>query len=184
VFVQRPREGVQRAEAPVLALQLSLNAPVVTLAGLPVGPARAAIALAGWAAGGGARVWVAVRALRGGEIALFEGAEPEPARDPERALEAALAFAEGMGFLFDEVIPGRGRDGPVAERLWREHLGLEVGPEGVEPEPRPEADRGPESAAAMPRGAGPWLSKFRRRPASSVPGDAETGLLLRWVASL
>jgi hypothetical protein len=114
-----------RASLALRALRLSLNTPVLEVEGLPVGPARAAIA---WveAADGAPRVEVAVHSLRTDQVLFFvypaaPGAEGDPARD----FEAALSFAGGMGFLFDgEDLDGtREPAGPDALRVWTEWLG-------------------------------------------------------------
>jgi hypothetical protein len=122
------RPSPERAPRALRALRLSLNAPVVAIEPLPVGPARAGIALADAAAGGPALA-IAVRSLRGGQLAVFEA--ERDAVDPGDAalsLDAALSFAEGMGFLFDDdEVSARGNAGPVeAARLWGELLGVEV----------------------------------------------------------
>ena len=168
-----PLASPEEAAAPELrALRLSLNSPVVTLAALPVGPASAAIALQ--AAPGGLRVTVALRSERNGEPRLFgpeDAGEAEP--DPERLLDAALSFAEQMGFLFDDdEVETRGEAGPrEAARIWRRFAGL--------------ADPGPQEAPAG-EGLPPpavSLTKFRQRIADTSAGrvaDARVQLLGRF----
>lgn len=94
------------SEACLLSLCASLNAPVVRLDGLPTGPARAALVVyAEQYADVG--VAVAVRSLEGGEVALMRHREPlPPETGPEAALEIAVGFAEGLGFVFDEDMIG------------------------------------------------------------------------------
>ena len=98
------------------ALRASLNTPVLGLEDLPPGPASAAIAcLAG---AGGPRISLALRSLRSGEVVFFG---PEEGigewRGPELALDAALCFAESMGFLFDDDRLAEDPEG--AGRTWR-----------------------------------------------------------------
>lgn len=153
-----PLASPEEAAAPELrALRLSLNSPVVKLAALPVGPASAAIALE--VTRGGLRVAVALRSERNGEARLF-GPENagEAGSDPERLLDAALSFAEGMGFLFDDdEVETRGEAGPrEAARIWRRFAGLA----DAGPAPEPEAGGGlPPPAVA--------LTKFRQRIAET-----------------
>jgi hypothetical protein len=147
-----PLASPEEVWAPELrALRLSLNSPVVKLASLPVGPASAAIALEGGACG--LRVTVALRSERSGELRLFgpegtghAGAGPEP------LLEAALSFAEQMGFLFDDdEVETRGESGPrEAARIWRRFAGL------ADPGPEPPAGEGLPLPAVS-------LTKFRQR---------------------
>jgi hypothetical protein len=105
------------------ALRRSLNTPVVAVDGLYVGPAAAAIAVTGDDAGG-VELTLAVRSVRPGRVIFFAPGEAVAAAV---GLDAAVAFAEGMGFLFDdeEIRAGRGRD---AELYWREICGAEAEP--------------------------------------------------------
>ncbi len=153
------------------ALRLSLNAPVVDLVPLPVGPASAAIALR--EGPGSPQVTIALRTDRGGERLLF-GEDGSSSADSELLLDAALSFAESMGFLFDDdLVESRGDDGPEeAARVWREWLG--AGPETPAPGAPPELllDEpldGQPRAAAPAGGAGPTLTKFRRASGASNP---------------
>lgn len=106
-------------EAGLQALCPSLNSPVLNLDELPVGAARAAIVVSA-AEYGDLSVWVAVRMLEEGEMAIFS--YNGPAGDlptVPKALDAALSFAEGMGFLFDDDwVPSQGRAASLA--LWSE----------------------------------------------------------------
>ncbi len=95
----------RRSEAPALepswfrGLRFSLNTPVVRTDGLPVAPARAALVLFE-APEGPPGVLVGVRSLKSGQVVHFE---PEGTIDAlEEGLDAAMAFGEGMGFLFDD----------------------------------------------------------------------------------
>lgn len=118
-----PREP---AEAGLHALRLSLNSPIVALGSLPVGPAAAAIAL--YAVGDRPRVAIALRCERSGERIFYVSEEfREEIRDPELLLDAALSFAEGMGFVFDDdEVESRGASGASESvRIWREFAGLE-----------------------------------------------------------
>jgi hypothetical protein len=98
-------------------LRLSLNTPVVSIAGLPVGPASAAIALE--RAAGTLRVTLALRSTRNGQVVYFQpGSRLAPGAPEALALEAALAFAEGMGFLFEEDAVASGGGEALAARRW------------------------------------------------------------------
>jgi hypothetical protein len=101
-------------------LRLSLNTPVVAIERLPVGPAAAGIALHRGAES--TRLTVAVRSTRSGQVVFFQPdgwGDREPA---DLALDAALSFAEGMGFLFDEDLLERGLDPTQAARAWADLL--------------------------------------------------------------
>jgi hypothetical protein len=103
------------------ALRRSLNSPVVAIEMLPTGPASAAIVLHG-GPGDRPRVTIALRSARSGQLAFFT-ADEERAQfgSPAVALDAALSFAESMGFLFDDdEVEAVGDDGPAhAARFWR-----------------------------------------------------------------
>ena len=107
------------------ALYVSLNSPVVTLDSLPVGPASAAVALHMNPRPG---VTLAVRCVRTGRVAFFTSGPCEVVEDAKVLLDAALSFAESMGFLFDEdEVAARGEQGPrEAARLWLDLLGKEA----------------------------------------------------------
>lgn len=108
---------------PLRALYVSLNSPVITVEGLPTGPARAAVALHQ------AGATLSVRCVRTGHVRLFATTEAL-AGERRVALDAALSFAESMGFLFDEdEVEARGDAGPgAAARLWQELCGEETEP--------------------------------------------------------
>jgi len=107
------------------ALHVSLNSPVVTLERLPVGPASAVVA---FHAGANPGVTLAVRSIRTGHVTFFTAGGAEAVDYPDVVLDAALSFAESMGFLFDEdVVEALGDRGPrEAARLWIELLGEEI----------------------------------------------------------
>jgi hypothetical protein len=175
----------------LFALRLSLNAPVVATPDLPAGPARAAIVVHG--EGGRTCFTVAVRSLRNGASVLYEleGEDANDASGIHVALDAALSFAESMGFLFDDelitartepvlraalaklreivAMPGPDADetgraaepSPPDEILLEEALEQEVG------SPPPSSDAA--APAPAPVGAAP-LTKFR----AAVAADAAT----------
>jgi len=136
----------------VRSLHLSLNAPVIAIDELPVGPARAGVVLCALPEGG-CHLEIVIRSLRTGEVvAVASELEASEPADEVAAIEAALSYAEGMGFLFDEDEVGAGGDDAVykARALWRdlventpersrssEHR---VAPEAPEPIPLEEAD--------------------------------------------
>jgi len=107
------------------ALYVSLNSPVVTLDSLPVGPASAAVAFHMDPRPG---VTLAVRCVRTNRVAFFTSGPCEAAEDAKVLLDAALSFAESMGFLFDEdEVAARGDKGPhEAAQLWLDLLGEEA----------------------------------------------------------
>jgi len=120
MFFLRRLRPLEVAGARVRSLRASLNAPVLSTADLPVGTARSLIIVHREARGG----WdatVAVRSDRGGEIAYwsFDG-ELANDTDLDVASDAALTFAESLGFVFDEGAIGPGDE---AEKLWRAWLG-------------------------------------------------------------
>ncbi|MGH0034383.1 MAG: hypothetical protein ACQGVK_05100 [Myxococcota bacterium] len=166
-------------EAGVMGLCASLNSPVLNIEHLPVGPARAAILLF---AGeyGGVRIAVGLRSVETGAVAHFAYAGGADDFDgPDRAMDAALTFAEALGFLFDDdVVTGSGRG--EALRVWQELTG-EVGSDPV-PELELELDTAVDGElllddeAATPAPAQPTsatLTKFRQSPAQAGPaGEA------------
>lgn len=114
------------SEASLLALRPALNAPVLNVGFLPVGPARAAIVAFGeeW---GGIGLAFGIRSNESGQVAVFRNQESiEPDVPVVTALEPILAEAERMGFLFDEdmvagVDDGTGRGEAMA--LWGRLMG-------------------------------------------------------------
>lgn len=132
-------------------LRLSLNTPVVSIEELPVGPARAAIAIH-QEADGTPNLTVGVRSLRSGAAVLFSLEEDLQGHSSLAVgIDAALSFGEGMGFLFDEdeldadsTEEARGR----ALDFWLELMGQDQdfgasGEVSLEPGPADsESDRG------------------------------------------
>ena len=117
---QKPREEWDAEQ--LRLLHLSLNTPVVAIDVLPVGPARAGIALFEGREGP-VCLAIAVRSLRTGQLVFYAPDEElEAERDAVVAVDAALSFAEGMGFLFDEdEIAAGGDEGPgSAIARWRD----------------------------------------------------------------
>ena len=112
-------EPVLLSEAGLQGLCVSLNTPVLNIDELPVGPARAAIAL--YAGEYGAlELAVGIRSIETRQVAVFQfqGQIPDDKPGPG-AMEAATTFAEGMGFLFDDDVVAGGADGRTrAMRLW------------------------------------------------------------------
>jgi len=96
------KDPLPLSEACLHGMCVSLNAPVVYGDDLPPGPARAAIVTYAEDYGDFGMA-VGMRALEDGTVAVYRYREPivDPA-DIATALEAALIFAEGLGFLFDE----------------------------------------------------------------------------------
>jgi hypothetical protein len=109
-------------ESDLHSLRLALNTPIVSIQELPPGPATAAIAIH-MEKNGERALTIAVRAVRGGEVVLFT--LDEDLSDDGAvlgAIDAALSFAEAMGFLFDEdeleTATPTGRRGALSR--WRE----------------------------------------------------------------
>jgi hypothetical protein len=138
MFFLRRTRPLRLTAGRLRALRLSLNTPVVATQDLPVGPARAAIALH-TEPGRGLQVTVGVRSLACGSVALY-GFEGEIAsRLLSEAMDGALSFAEGMGFLFDDDVVGD--DAASQEKAlvrWREAIGDGGTGEPVAAEPDPE----------------------------------------------
>jgi hypothetical protein len=86
----------------LLALRLSLNAPVLATAELPAGPARAALVV--FSEGSLRNFAIIVRSLRNGTSAVYElqGDDLREHSGWSVALDATLSFGESMGFLFDD----------------------------------------------------------------------------------
>jgi hypothetical protein len=153
VPVSTPEEP---AGAELRALRLSLNSPVVEVESLPVGPANAAIAL--HEASGVLRISLALRSERGRKLVFYAHDERSEA-GPELLLEAALSFAEGMGFLFDDdEVETRGEAGPrEGARIWLGFTGVGEPAAGAE-----RADPAAPAASLDPP-FGATLTKFRQR---------------------
>jgi hypothetical protein len=86
----------------LLALRLSLNAPVLATAEVPAGPARAALVV--FSEGSLRSFAIIVRSLRNGASAVYE-LQGDDLREHSGwgvALDASLSFGESMGFLFDD----------------------------------------------------------------------------------
>ncbi|MEE2673510.1 MAG: hypothetical protein VX466_06940 [Myxococcota bacterium] len=138
----RHDEPIPLAEGGIDGLCVSLNHPVVDLENLPPGPARAAIALHRDASGVPALA-VAIRSEDSSDVIRF-AFHGELNSEADRAMDAGLQFAEGMGFLFDDDILAGNL--PAAERraleTWCEVTGEEL------PRQRPASARQPITNAA------------------------------------
>jgi len=163
-YVQAARGDRDAAEP--RALSLALNTPVIAIDELPVGPARAGIAVFE-APEGAFHLEIAVRSLRTDQVIFYV---PDEELDGERgadiAANAALSFAEGMGFLFDEdEVAARGDGGcEAAAALWRELV-----------EDVPEPLRGPEVSHSAHRRAeetAPVLDLVREVPVRDIRAEA------------
>lgn len=121
----RRTEPLLLSEAGIHGLCASLNAPVVSIRELPVGPARAAILLHAENYGE-LLLTVAVRSLDTGQVAVFSYNEPVAERGGAvDTMDPALSFAEEMGFLFgDDTVGQAGANGrQIALREWQQLLG-------------------------------------------------------------
>ncbi len=106
------RDPLPLSEACLHGMCVSLNAPVVYGEDLPPGPARAAIVTYAEDYGDFGMA-VGMRALENGTVAVYRYRETivDPT-DIATALDAALIFAEGLGFLFDDdMIDAKTRSG-------------------------------------------------------------------------
>jgi len=132
---RRLSEPLPLSEASLLSLRPALNAPVLNVAFLPVGPARAAIVAFAeeW---GGIGLALGIRSDEGGQVAVFRNPESiEPDVSVTTAFEPILAEAERMGFLFDEDMVAAATDDQGRMRalaLW----GRLMGERELAPEPR------------------------------------------------
>ena len=185
-----PARPPSDAEGPELrSLRLSMNNPVVGVDGLPLGPARAGIAVHE-GPGGDPLLTVAIRSVRAGDVVCFSAdATAGEGFEASITVDAALSFAEGMGFLFDEEVVAAGSEEGAneAQRLW-----LEL----VTPPPTPALDaiasaalatgdaqeptRGELAAARVAPNTIP-LTKFRRaaKQCETATGTGTAALLAR-----
>lgn len=191
MFLRRP-EPILLTEDGLDGLCASLNRPVVRVEGLPAAPARAVIALHRDAE---ARrtLTVALRSEESGVVTFF-AFRGEPNVDMHRAMDDGLAFAESMGFLFDEdmLLSADPAARKRAFQCWCELTGEELLPgpslpRAPDPSAEPavlldgsvqldeldelieldEFDELDQFAEAVPEGG--LLSKFRRDPAPAEP---------------
>ena len=169
-MLRRISEPLALSEASLLALRPALNAPVLNVDYLPVGPARAAIVIFAEEYGGVGMAF-GIRSTEGGQVAVFRNREPIDESAPlQDILEPALASAERMGFLFDEDMvegtPG-GQGRSEATALW----GRLMGDVAMPPPPK--------AAPALPAATEPILDLTE----TMVAADAEVPeLVLEQVA--
>jgi hypothetical protein len=162
-MLRRISEPLALSEASLLVLRPALNAPVLNVEYLPVGPARAAIVLFAEEYGGVGLAF-GIRATESGQVAVFRNREPIDEMAPlQDALEPALAAAERMGFLFDEDMiegsaPG-GQGRTEATALWGRLMG------NVEMPPPPKA------APPIPAATEPILDLTETVPTDEVVAE-------------
>lgn len=125
-MLRRISEPLAFSEASLLALRPALNAPVLNVEFLPVGPARAAIIVFAEEYGG-VGMALGIRSTEAGQVAVFRNRESLDETQPiPQLLEPVLAYAERMGFLFDEdmleATPG-GQGRAQATSLWGRLMG-------------------------------------------------------------
>ena len=134
-------EALPLSEASLLAVRPALNAPVLNVGFVPVGPARAAIVVFAeeW---GGIGFALGIRSNEGGQVVVFRNQESiEPEVPISDVLEPVLAEAERMGFLFDEDMldtKPAGLSRELAMALWGRLMGeidLPPAPRAVRAEP-------------------------------------------------
>ncbi|MBY0400434.1 hypothetical protein K2X89_09085 [Myxococcota bacterium] len=137
---RRLSEPLPLSEASLLYFRPALNAPVLNVGYLPIGPARAAVVAFGEEYGG-IGIALGVRANESGQVVVLRNPESIDFDVPlAEALEPLLDEAERMGFLFDEDVfeesPGQvGRAKAMAH--WAELMG---GLERLIPKPSPDPD--------------------------------------------
>jgi hypothetical protein len=179
---RRSSEPLALSEASLLALRPALNAPVLNIDYLPVGPARAAIVVFAEEYGG-IGLAIGVRSNEGGQIAVFRNQESIDASvNLSDALEPALATAEQMGFLFDEdmvesVPGGQGRSEAMA--LWGRLMGeLEMPAAGMTPESTidPLADSAPSISSLDTKVPELLLDDFAPLLSPEIPLECEDEL--------
>jgi hypothetical protein len=123
MFFEPRRRAFELTAQRVLALRPSLNTPVVAASDLPVGPACAAI-LVHVEPGHGLQISVGVRSLGCGSVTVFGFDGPIGASVVNVALDAALSFAESMGFLFDDdMVDDDAGSQEKAVLRWQEMIG-------------------------------------------------------------
>jgi hypothetical protein len=180
----RRHEPVLLTEDGLEGLCASLNRPVVHVDGLPVAPARAVIALHRDLQGQRSVV-IGVRSEEPG-VAVLYAYRGEPDATDRQAMDDGLAFAEGMGFLFDEdQLQSQGPGARArAFQHWCEIAGHDLhagGPHPASPAGdssemddllagAPAIDQLDDLVEAVPEGG--VLSKFRREAAPAEPAVA------------
>ncbi len=120
------RSAPEPAAGQLRSVRQSLNSPVVAIAELPVGPARAVIAVHSDRHGGAPHITIAVRCQRTGAVAFFSGWEEFSSPvgpGPCLAGDVALPFAESLGFLFDSEVGESEATPGEAARIWGEFAG-------------------------------------------------------------
>ena len=124
----RQQEPILLTEEGLDGLCTSLNRPVVDVEGLPVGPASSAIVLHR-ARDGASCLAVALRAEDSGAVVFF-AFQGELNSSRHQAMDAGLAFAEGMGFLFDDDLLASGDADARRQAMdaWCRLTGDEPGP--------------------------------------------------------
>jgi hypothetical protein len=192
-FLRRLRP-LEVAGERVRSLRISLNAPVVTAPDLPAGPARAVIVVHRDSRGR-MDASVGLRSVVSGEIAYwsFDG-ELQSEADLSVAADAALTFAESLGFLFDEAPIAAGAAADKAFRTWfageadasasaaavqasaEPPFELELDELVVEEAPEPPPSGAPDAPRVPERST---LSKFRARDMSPTSTAAARKAPLR-----
>ncbi|GAG41554.1 unnamed protein product, partial [marine sediment metagenome] len=132
------RELLDLSADRLCGLRLSLNTPVASIAELPAGPARAAVAIHE-EIDGRPNITVGVRSLRSQAAVIFslEGDLNEHS-SLAVGIDAALSFGENMGFLFDEDEFDSGPAEEVRPRalgLWQDLMGPALGQSEVLAQP-------------------------------------------------
>ncbi len=107
--------------SPLRSVRFSLNTPVVAVPQLPTGPAMAGIAV--HAGGQDSIVNLAIRCVRTGHV-VFYGPDEDwsDLHGPDLAVDAALSFAESLGFLFDDDSVQAEGGLRAAARRWSDFL--------------------------------------------------------------
>jgi hypothetical protein len=125
-MLRRIPEPIALSEASLLAFRPALNTPVLNVEFMPVGPARAAIAVftEDW---GGIGLALGIRSIEGGQVAVYRNRESlQEGAQVSEIFKPALAAAERLGFLFDEdILEGTSGDQgrSQATALWGQLMG-------------------------------------------------------------
>ncbi len=188
MFFLRRAEPLDLQPDRIHGLRTSLNSPVVTAEGLPVGPARAAI-LVHDEPDGRPNVTIGVRSQKAGEVVLYSyDGDLREESSIAVGLDGALSFGETMGFLFDDdEMAGPAPDGPARERaagLWRDMIGeapLPAQDEADEPVLELVEEVGNEGIEALPDlpdTAPAGLSAMGESPMASGPSQTAAPALI------
>ncbi|MEE8509123.1 MAG: hypothetical protein V3T07_08680 [Myxococcota bacterium] len=151
---------------------MSLNQPVLAIDELPLGPARAVIAIVQGPAHG-RRLVVAIRSTRTDQAIFFSSAPiSRESDDSAGLLDTAVCFAESMGFLFDDDL-----EPADAARLWADWVAKAASPPRIASPQGAQRAEGERSRSASPAASGKVEGRAvsRRAPKAEGRGRRQTG---------